>query len=93
MGCDFRGRWLWVLGPVLLGPVPVLLVFLALPCLLFLAGLFPLVSFFGFLLSGLDPSQRVFFPLTWVLFLFPGVLWAFLDRIEDNGNFRHLRSD
>ena len=67
--------------------------FLALPCLLFLAGLFPLVSFFGFLLSGLDPSQRVFFPLTWVLFLFPGVLWAFLDRIEDNGNFRHLRSD
>ena len=35
MGCDFRGRWLWVLGPVLLGPVPVLLVFLALPCLLF----------------------------------------------------------
>ena len=27
MGCDVRGRWLRVLGPVLLGPVPVLLVF------------------------------------------------------------------
>ena len=113
MGCDFRGRWLWVLGPVLLGPVPVLLVFWL--CLVFLfwlaffpfffplwlfafwtgseptgflpVDLGPLFSFgtgskpTGFLpvnldpvfLSGLDPSQRVFFPLTWILFLFPGV--------------------
>ena len=46
MGCDFRGRWLRVLGPVLLGPVPVLLVFWLCLVFLFLAGLFP--RFFPF---------------------------------------------
>ena len=45
-----------------------------LSCLLFRLAFFPsFFPFFGFLLSGLDPSQRVFFPLTWILFLFPGV--------------------
>ena len=69
MGCDFRGRWLWVLGPVFLGPVPVLLVF-GFVLSFFSAGLFSrffslfwLFAFWtgsmptGFLPVDLDPRS------------------------------------